>query len=709
MDLTEIELDLEGMPPIKEGRELVLLVAVNIPGYYSLPVRLLALLANTTAPINQRYDVRFVEHESERNWYDLFDYIKRIDPVILAFSMNIWNRDICIDLATRIKVEKPEITVLIGGQEATDSVIDYLAMVPAFDYIIDGEGELPFLEFLGNWDPVNKKLSDPGKVSGLWYRDQGQAVKTGHANTVQSLDEIPSPILAGLVPMHSKRNLGVMLEGSRCCPFRCSFCFEGGHRGAVRSASVDRITREIDYAVEQGARYFHIMDPILCSHDSQRLKLLTDHIRNLSAKRKKITFLVEAYAEFITDEIAICMKDIAIIDIGLQTIHPPTAKSINRKYRPKAFQRGLNALRRHGAIYNLYLICGLPYETLCTYLKGILFVIEQQPVRVFFNELCLLNGTDLRRKADTYGYHYDAAPPYLIHSNNWMTTEELRMAWALSAAISAQYNLSVFGMYKDTPWLTRQSHYFEKKQHVIGLVGECRRICPACVTREPVPINEFDHLLEDAENADFEIVIDNAVNKNYLLQLIGRVHLAGAVRIKLSTPPALFEDNEFIDLLVSRGVWQFKTFLGLPGNEIIDLKMARDEAGKLQSVLRSFSLPGAAHFSPFVEVVVYPGMIDPGGLRDLLFMLKEMRAPMISLPADYVIPEDRTEFDNFSTMFFEMIENRMWLKLPEEFYHVWFKDDKDAKAIICMLKTLQLLSGDSRPPCADSVAYNTNR
>ena len=703
MHLSEIELDIARAHQPENDKELVLLVGINIPGYYSLPVRLLALLANTTENIKRRYDVRFVEYETEKDWKDLQDYINQINPAILAFSMNIWNRDICIDLAGNIKAEEPKTTVLVGGQETTGSVVDYLEMVPAFDYIIDGEGELPFLEFLENWDPETKKLGDPGKVSGLWHRKAGKAVKTGPANTVRSLDEIPSPILAGLVPMHSKRKLGVMLEGSRCCPFRCSFCFEGGKRGTVRSASVDRITKEIDYAAGQGAHYFHIMDPILCSHDNERLKSLTDYISNLSYKSKQITFLVEAYAEFITDEIAACMRNIAIIDIGLQTIHPPTIKSINRKYRPEAFRRGLEALRRHGAIYNLYLICGLPYETFATYLKGILFAIEQQPVRVFFNELCLLNGTELRRKADTYGYQYDSSPPYLIHANKWMTQEELSMAWALSAAVSAQYNLSVFGIYKGTPWLPRQCHYLKKKHHVINLFGNYGRNCPTCTDRKALQDNGIDLLLRDAENADFEIVIDSTVDKNYLLQLIGQAHLAGAVRIKLITPPLLFEDEAFIDLLVNRGVWHFKTFLGQLGGETIDVKDAAEEAEKLQSVLRSFSLRGAAHFSPFVEIVVYPGKLDPGGLRVLLMRLKEMRAPMISLPADYVLPDDQSELDELYTMFFEIIEDRTWMKMPEDFYRVCLKENKEREEIIFMLKTLQLVSEDIIPPCADKT------
>ena len=700
MDLSEIELDIAHVPQPEEDKERVLLVAINVPGYYSLPVRLLALLANTTDNIKRKYDVRFIEYEREKDWKDLRDYINQINPAILAFSMNIWNRDICIDLAGNIKAEKPETTVLVGGQETTGSVVDYLEMVPVFDYIIDGEGERPFLEFLENWDPETRKLGDPGEVSGLWHRKEGKSVKTGPANTVRRLDEIPSAILAGLAPMHSKRNLGVMLEGSRCCPFRCSFCFEGAKRGAVRTASVDRITQEIDYAVGQGAHYFHIMDPILCSHDSERLKSLTDYISNLSSKSKQITFLVEAYAEFITEEIAACMKNIAIIDIGLQTIHPPTVKSINRKYRPEAFRRGLEALQRHGAIYNLYLICGLPYETLTTYLKGILFTIEQQPVRVFFNELCLLNGTELRRKADTYGYQYDSSPPYLIHANKWMTQEELSMAWALSAAVSAQYNLSVFGVYKDTPWLSRECHYLEKKQHVIHLHGDCGRNSPTCMDRKSLQDNGFDHLLSDAENADFEIIIDSTVDKNHLLQLIGQAHLAGAVRIKLISPPSLFDDEALIDLLVSRGVWHFKTFLGQPGGETIDVKDATEETGRLRSVLRSFSLRGAAHFSPFVEIVVYPGELDLAELRVLLMRLKEMRAPMISLPADYVLPGDQRELDDLYKMFFEIIEDRAWMKMPEDFYRVCFKENKESEEVISMLKTLQLVSEDISPPGA---------
>jgi hypothetical protein len=210
----------------------------------------------------------------------------------------------------------------------------------------------------------------------------------------------------------------------------------------------------------------------------------------------------------------------------------------------------------------------------------------------------------------------------------------------------------------------------------------------------------FDHLLRDAENADFEIVIDSAVDKNYLLQLIGQAHLAGAVRIKLITPPSLFEDEAFIDLLVNRGVWHFKTFLGQLGSETIDVKGAAEKAGRLQSVLRSFSLRGAAHFSPFVEIVVYPGKLDPGGLRVLLMQLKQMRAPMISLPADYVFPADQRELDELYAMFFEIIEDRTWMKMPEDFYRVCFKENKESEEIISMLKKLQLVSEDISPPCA---------
>jgi len=282
--------------------------------------------------ISERFDIRFIEVDVDENLNDLSQTVCSLMPDIIGLTVNIWNRNPCFELAELLKKQLPETAIVVGGQEVTRSVIDYLTMVPQIDYIIDGEGEIPFMQFLGNWVPSTKKLQNPENVSGLHYRDNDKIKHTGPAQLIKSLDDIPSPITSGLVPVSEKQELGVLLEGSRCCPFRCSFCFEGAKKDRVRTASVKKLIKEIKYMKRLGATYFHIMDPILCHNRPEHLKVLTDFIKSLSNENVKIDFSVEAYAESITEEVAKNLAACSIIDIGLQTINPPTLKAIHRRY-----------------------------------------------------------------------------------------------------------------------------------------------------------------------------------------------------------------------------------------------------------------------------------------------------------------------------------------------------------------------------------------
>jgi hypothetical protein len=54
-------------------------------------------------------------------------------------------------------------------------------------------------------------------------------------------------------------------------------------------------------------------------------------------------------------------------------------------------------------------------------------------------------------------------------------------------------------------------------------------------------------------------------------------------------------------------------------------------------------------------------------------------------------------------MFFEIIKDRTWMKMPEDFYRVCLKENKEREKIIFMLKTLQLVSEDTSLPCADKT------
>jgi radical SAM superfamily enzyme YgiQ (UPF0313 family) len=684
-----------------KGKTRVALVALNVPGYYSLPIRTLFLLTRESNELRKNFAMRFIEMDVDQNADIMLTVFTDWQPDLIGLSVNVWNRNSCIRLAQAIKCRLPESVILAGGQEVTGSVIDYLDFVPEFDYVIDGEGEIPFQQFLKNWDPVMRTLRDPKSVSGLHYRIENHNAFTGPARLVSALDQIPSPVLADLVPLDSKQKLGVLLEASRGCPFRCSYCFEGSKNGSLRTVSIERLVEEIDTVVDRGGSYFHIMDPILCMKDLKRLRQLTDHIKNLSKDRTKIIFSVEAYAEHVTEDVADCLKVCAIIDVGLQSINPATLKEIHRKYLPDKFKRGLNHLRQAGASFNLYLICGLPHETLLTYLRGVVYVVNEKPKRIFFNELCLLNGTELRKRADEYGYLFSSDPPYQVYQTNWMRSEELKLAQALSKAIEKRYNLSSSAIYPRMPWaqVDTANDYGTRNCYIDG---ECSWSCTGCSIWNTSPSNNHhDSLYTSMNQADVEIYTADGVDKNKLLQLLGQLHLAGTSRIKLRTPPRLLCDADFVELLIQRGIWHFITFEGRQGDFRCDdaVEADRQLLSGLDNLNRVFALRGQAQIRPFVEVIVFPNGIDPSIIKPRVRRLAARNVSIINFPAHIQCLQDDW-MDALSQTFATGLTSRSWLKMPEIIVRKVLDGVENIDEIISIFYQLDLLSRESvHPPC----------
>ena len=68
------------------GKENVLMIALNMPGYYSLPVRILSLLTSQSEQLSSRFNVRFIENSIRKPMNVLLDVISEMAPDIIGFS-----------------------------------------------------------------------------------------------------------------------------------------------------------------------------------------------------------------------------------------------------------------------------------------------------------------------------------------------------------------------------------------------------------------------------------------------------------------------------------------------------------------------------------------------------------------------------------------------------------------------------------------------
>ncbi|MCB1175658.1 MAG: cobalamin-dependent protein, partial [Leptospiraceae bacterium] len=211
----ELAPDPQAWPPGDEANGVgrVLLFALNVPGYYSHPARLLSLMICEDPDLNQKWDARYFEADTDFSLARCVSLIDAWQVDIIGLSVNIWNCSLYAELTRSLHDLDRRPLLVGGGQEVTNSVYDFLKTYPHYDYIIDGEGELPLRQLLLAWDPALRDLKDKTLVSGLVYRQNEQSIRNRPADVVSDLDQLPSPVLANMMPAGSdnKNGLGIML------------------------------------------------------------------------------------------------------------------------------------------------------------------------------------------------------------------------------------------------------------------------------------------------------------------------------------------------------------------------------------------------------------------------------------------------------------------------------------------------------------------
>jgi radical SAM superfamily enzyme YgiQ (UPF0313 family) len=690
---------------LDNGKDNVLLIALNMPGYYSLPVRILSLLAGQSAQLVSRFNVRYTENSLRDPVDRLLGIVATMAPDIIGFSVNIWNQQLVIQLAGKIKKILPGVTLLAGGQEVTNSVANPLLSLQHFDYIIDGEGEIPFRQFLGEWDRENKTLRRPENVSGLHYfSPDAQPEFTGPAEIVASLAEIPSVILAGLIdPKLCVKKLGVMIEGARGCPFRCGYCFEGGYNRKVRGAPMDRLLAEMEYMVDKGAGYFHLMDPILCNSNPERLKEISEFFTALRKRRKGAIILVEAYAQHITEEIASCLKQGFIVDIGLQTINPQTNEAITRPFDRNRFSEGINHLQKTSASFNIYLICGLPFESMESFFQGILFALEQNPTKIFFNELQLLNGTALRKKALDFGYSFNPEPQYEVYSNSWLSSRAMRITLTAARMLGRSYNLNGRSIFASAPWYA-SPHGVSREQIMLDLASPCTHGCPGCrqgKVREsdPKKWQETEKNHGSLAGKDVLLRVGNRVPDQSLLQFGGKMPLASVLRTTICAPADFLEPSQRVDRLFQSGIWHYFTFLTAPrADDEQAVEKFTGELAKLESLNRTLPLPGAAVLEPHLEIKLLVGESDPDGYSLAIDKIIARRPTVITVPQE--LDDAGPKWQAALSRAFDSCTGRgHWLRLPASQMRFALAEEYTERVLACLAQMNLVSTGDNQPGC----------
>ena len=347
-------------------------------------------------------------------------------PDLVGFSVYVWSRDHALETAGELARLLPGVALCAGGAEATANPAGLLDSL-LFDFLVRGEGEIPFLEAVRALLAGNS----PAGLPGIVLPGEPPAPLPPPADPAS----IPSPYLSGQLDPSVPG--GALWQLSRGCDFACSFCFDHKGSGGVRRVPMERVEKELRLFARLGVPQVFVLDSTF-NKVPQRAKEI---LRLIGKLAPGVHFHFEVRSEFIDAEMAELFACVTCsLQIGLQSADAKVLRAVGRGFDRDDFAYRALLLNQSGAIFGFDLIYALPGDTLATFRSSLDFALSLYPNHLDIFPLAVLPGTRLYGKAESLGLKRLDAPPYTVVAAPGFPEEDLARAAGLATACDVFYS-----------------------------------------------------------------------------------------------------------------------------------------------------------------------------------------------------------------------------------------------------------------------------
>lgn len=352
-------------------------------------------------------------HCDERDRFVFLEPIYKREPIssivekmggarVVGFSTYVWNANISLETAKRIKERNPDTLIVFGGPQVPDNAEAFLRDNPFIDLAIHNEGERQFAALLDMIDSP-----DFEKLEGASFFDaDGQYHRTKDGVRIRDLSEVPSPFLNGMFDRLVENNpdekwIGLW-ETNRGCPFQCTFCDWGSATASkLNKFEEERLfsevkwfsDNEIDYIFCCDANFGILPRDIEIAKHVAEVKQATGFPVALSVQNTKNATERAYEAQKILSDSGL-NKGVAL---SMQSLDAVTLQSIKRQNiaLDTYFELQRRFTRDKVETYS-DLILGLPGETYDSFIAGVDALIEAgQHNRIQFNNLSILPNAEM--------------------------------------------------------------------------------------------------------------------------------------------------------------------------------------------------------------------------------------------------------------------------------------------------------------------------
>ncbi len=286
-----------------------------------------------------------------------------------------------IEIADQIR---GKVKIVWGGIHC---LLDPLSILNSFknDYVISGEGELPFLNFV---QALSKDAPSLDGIEGLCYVKDGvpQIVPPyfmPDINVVADINYFDLPMLEKYVEKYnyyfSRKMKYIGMVTGRGCPWNCSFCINSvfqKHKAYHRSKTIEKIRREIEPVIEA----FGVEEVLLRDDDFFSNRELVKEWTEF-AKSKKLLWSANARYNYVKENMINSdeLKDLAesglfalgmSIEAGDENVRNQV---INKGLKNSEIYNAVEILKKSGTnvVVNTSFVAFFPGDTLASRIETI--------------------------------------------------------------------------------------------------------------------------------------------------------------------------------------------------------------------------------------------------------------------------------------------------------------------------------------------------
>lgn len=342
------------------------MITTNIPCFvdeqrgYNPPLGLMYVAAYTEQHTDHEIEILDMLAE-EVTYAQLESELRKRKPDIVGITTTTFTLIDTMIVAKIAKAVNKNIKIILGGPHVYIYPEETIRL-PEVDFLVLGEGELPFVELLQNIDSYESLKS----MKGIVFEHEGEIINNGTRKFIEELDSLPFPArhltkVNKYSSLLAKRTPITTMLTSRGCPYKCLFCYRPHLGKKFRARSAVNVVNEMEECANMGIKEILVYDDTF-TIDRQRVMDICSLIlkRNLD-----ITWDIRTRVNIVDMEMLKTLKKARCerIHYGIESANPDILKVLRKGITIPQVELAFKMTKEVGISTLAYFMLGSPTES----------------------------------------------------------------------------------------------------------------------------------------------------------------------------------------------------------------------------------------------------------------------------------------------------------------------------------------------------------